>query len=289
MRAILRKLPLPIKHRIKRFIYRIAPQSNPTLSKEPDVYVISYPKCGRTWLRMMMGKTFASYLGIEDSTSLQMEDTIAYPSIPTIKFTHDDQPNLKKPNQLSANKTNYKKGKVIFLCRDIRDAIVSYYFELIKRNTVNPHYPHYEGNLSSFLHHDQGSVDTMIRYYNIWAENRHIPKGFLLVRYEDMHSQPEQELRRILDFIGLTHISDQIIQEAIIYASFNNMRKMEETAALDSFRLRPGDKNDPESFKTRRGKVNGFIDYLNPEDITYLNHKINSELTEYYGYHRAIE
>jgi hypothetical protein len=191
---------------------------------------------------------------------------------------------LKTPAELSASKSEYKGKKVIFLVRDVRDVAVSYYFELTRRHNVNQHYPSYEGDLSSFLHHDQGSVDTIIHYYNLWEKNRNIPTAFLLIRYEDMVENANQELRKVLDFLGLPEVQAETIHQAVEFACFDNMHKLEESGELDSFRLQPGDKQDPESYKTRRGKVQGFVDYLSEEDIEYLNQKIKLQLSDYYGY-----
>ncbi len=284
MKAIKRRIPLPIKHKIKSLIYQLLPGTNRPPTLQADVYVISYPKCGRTWLRMMLGKVISTHLGMEEATALQLGDLISHPAIPTLKFTHDDQANLKTSAELNLTKNEYKHKKVIFLVRDVRDVVVSYYFELTKRHTVNPHYTPYEGDLSSFLRYERGSLDTIIHYYNIWAENRNLPQGFLLVRYEDLHAAPQAELRRVLDFIGLPQVADQVIADAVAYASFDNMRKLEASQALDTFRLRPGNENDPESFKTRRGKVKGFVDYLTADDIAYIDERVASELAPFFGY-----
>jgi hypothetical protein len=289
IRAILRKLPLSTKHKIKRVMLRIPLTTRwlqgANVTRSPDVYILSYPKCGRTWLRLMLGKALALHFSLDNINPLQIDAMASTNArIPTIKFTHDNQPNLKTPAELSASKAEYKGKKVIFLVRDVRDVAVSYYFELTRRQTVNPHYPSYQGDISSFLHHDQGSVNTIIRYYNLWAENRHIPAAFLLIRYEDMAEDAEQELRKVLDFMGLPEIQNETIHQAVEFARFDNMRKLEESDELDSFRMQPGDKKDPESYKTRRGKVQGFIDYLSKEDIESLNQKIKSQLSDYYGY-----
>jgi len=251
----------------------------------PDVYVLSYPKCGRTWLRLMMGKALALHFGLDNINPLQTDEMAKTNArIPLLKFTHDDQPNLKTPAELKTNKTEYRGKKVIFLVRDIRDVVVSYYFELTKRQTVNPHYPPYQGDLSSFLRYTQGSLDTIIRYFNLWAENRTIPADFLLLRYEDITANAEHELRKVFDFLGLSEIKADTIRQAVEFARFDNMRKLEESGELASFRLQPGNKQDPESYKTRRGIVEGFRDYLSEEDIHYLDDKIKAELSAYFGY-----
>jgi hypothetical protein len=49
-------------------------------------------------------------------------------------------------------------------------------------------------------------------------------------------------------------------------------------------RLRPGSLDDEESFKTRRGKVGGFADYLSPEDVAFVEEKVRGELDPLFGY-----
>jgi hypothetical protein len=126
-------------------------------------------------------------------------------------------------------------------------------------------------------------VDTFIHFYNIWAMNRNIPESFMLIRYEDLHKNPACELRRVLDFLGLPDISDKIVREAVEYTRFERMQKLERQEAIKSPALTPGDKNDTESYKVRKGKVGGFTDYLDQSDSDYLNQKMK-ELSSYYGY-----
>lgn len=279
------QLPLPMRHKIKKMIYRLPFSSGKGSQRGADVYVVSYPKCGRTWLRLMIGQVFALYVNEAEANPLQPDEIARnHPGLPLIQFTHDDYPHLKTSAELSKTKQNYKGKKVIFLARDPRDVVVSYYFEVTRRASLNPNYPIIRLDLSAFLRYSVGSIDTIIHYYNIWAENRHLPGGFLLLRYEDLQAETERELRRVLDFIGLVNLPQELIHQAVKYTRFENMRRLEESGALDSFRLRPGDRYDPESFKTRRGKVGGFVDYLSQDDIAYLNHKIKTQLSPLFGY-----
>jgi hypothetical protein len=72
---------------------------------------------------------------------------------------------------------------------------------------------------------------------------------------------------------------------AIAYGQFDNMRTLETNQTFrNSGRLKPKDQDDPQSFKTRSGKVGGFVDYLNEADTVYLTEKMHTELSSYYGY-----
>ena len=212
------------------------------------------------------------------------------PDIPKIKLIHDDRPMLKSPDELEESKVRYKDKDVIFLVRDPRDVIVSSYFEMKKRGSMFGENPYetrkaeFEGDLSGFIKRRNGGFDTILKYYNIWADNRYIPKNFLLVRYEDIKSNPHQELRKIMGFLGLNAIQDAAISEAVSFASFENMQRMEAEGEFSTGILRPGNQTDKDSFKTRKGKVRGYVDYLNQDQIEFLNQKMGDQLSDYFEY-----
>jgi hypothetical protein len=106
----------------------------------------------------------------------------------------------------------------------------------------------------------------------------------MLVRYEDLHADAPHELRRILDFLGLPGVSDGVLADAARYAAFERMHEMERHQTLGSFRLRPADPLDEESYKTRRGRVGGFVDYLAPAEIATMSRRMEEELDQSYGY-----
>jgi hypothetical protein len=197
---------------------------------------------------------------------------------------------LKTADELEESKALYRDKKVLFLVRDPRDVIVSSYFEMKKRGLMFGDNPYenrkavFEGSLTEFIRRDVGGFDTLLRYFNIWEANRHQVKGFLLVRYEDIQSNPHKELRRALDFFGLGEINKEIIDDAVRYASFENMRKMESEERFNTGILKPADRGDVNSYKTREGKVGGYFTYLDPEEITILNQRIRDDLSDYFGY-----
>ena len=264
-----------------------------------DAFLLSYPKCGRTWLTVQIGRALQQHFHVGVPNILKLS-TMADrdKAVPYIRITHDDQPHRKRPDELTASKKKYAGKKVIFMVRDPRDVLVSYYFHKSKREPERKfwffekkrretHSP-FRGTLSEFLDVDIGGFDTILRYYNIWAECRKDPGALLVVRYEDMQADPCRELRRVLDFLGLDAITDDEIAEAVEFASFQNMRMLESGEQAQSYKLKPGDKNDGDSYKVRRGKVKGYVDYLQPEEIETLNRKMASTLTDFYGYEPCL-
>jgi hypothetical protein len=260
--------------------------------KITDVYLISYPKCGRTWLRLMIGRAVARHFGLPENDDILLINwkRKPHPEVPKITVVHEDRPMLKTPDELQTSKDKYHTKEVIFLVRDPRDVIVSSYFEMKKRGRIfgdNPYEARqavFEGTLAEFIDRRVGGFDTVIKYYNIWADQRDILKGFLLIRYEDMKTDPQRELCRVLDFLGLGMIADETIAEAVEFASFDNMRKMEAQGTFRSGILKPADVTDQESFKTRKGKIGGFSDYLSEQEIQALNQRMRTELSDIFGY-----
>lgn len=290
LRAIYTRLPAGLRQRLRA----LAPGDfrRWLAHARTDAYLISYPKCGRTWLRLMMGRAVAQHYHLGDSEEVLFWRTNRrfHPHLPRLTVVHDDRPMLKTPAELQTDKRRFKDKKVIFLARDPRDVIVSHYFEMTSRGKLfgeNPYEKHpmfFEGSLPEFIHAERGGYATLLAYYNLWAANRHVPAGFLLVRYEDLRRDPATELRRVMDFLGLTTVNEHDIAEAVAFASFENMRKMEADGRFNSAMLRPGDQKNQESFKTRKGKVRGFVDYLEPAEIDWLNQKTLELLDPYFGY-----
>lgn len=247
--------------------------------RRADVLLISYPKCGRTWLTMMLARALAQHAGVEDVDYLGSDlpaETAA--GVPRIRISHDDNPHWKTARRLVRSKRRYRAKKIILLVRDPRDVVVSMYFERSRRERA------YSGTLHEFLHEAKGSLDTIIDYYNIWARERTQPQGFCLVRYEDLKADTLEQLKRILRFAGVEDIKDSHLQDAVQFASFENMRAMEVNDALKSGRLRARDPSDAESFKTRKGRVGGYAEYLGAEEIAWMERKIREQLDPFFGY-----
>jgi hypothetical protein len=227
---------------------------------------------------MLLSRALASHAGVDAVDYLATDLLDGREGIPHIRISHDDNPHWKTPRRLSRSKRRYSRKRVVLLVRDPRDVVVSMYFERSRRERA------YSGTLHEFLHEPRGSLDTILAYYNIWARERARPAGLCLVRYEDLKADTAGELKRILRFAGLGEIADAHVEEAVRFASFESMRAMEAGDVLKSGRLRARDPRDAESFKTRKGKVGGYVDYLRPEEIARMERKIRETLDPCYGY-----
>lgn len=262
--------------RLKKFLFK-TPMT---------IHVVSYPKSGRTWLTVMVGEYIKRKHNIAISDLMKIHEySKDLKGIPNIKFSHDDRPIWKTPEQLERNKARYKRHKVLLLVRDPKDVIVSAYFERTKRLQKRRHdIPVFEGTMSEYARQEVGGINTIIEFYNLWLLNKDVPKDFTVVRYEDMSKDTVNVLVKVLSFIGFKNIDLDIINQIVEFAKFENMQKLEKQNYFESVFLKPGDVNDGESFKVRKGKIGGYTEYLSPEDISYLDNRISSTLDPSFNY-----
>jgi hypothetical protein len=81
--------------------------------------------------------------------------------------------------------------------------------------------------------------------------------------------------------------TDAELEDAVTFASVDNMRRMElENAkkATAHRSLKPADANDPSSFKVRRAKVGGWRDYVTEEQSDAIDRMVKEKLNPVFGY-----
>lgn len=60
-----------------------------------------------------------------------------------------------------------------------------------------------------------------------------------------------------------------LVQAAVEYSSFENLKKLERNRIKES-----GKTDDPEAYKARKGKVGNYGQYLDESDIAYIDEGI---------------
>ena len=155
-----------------RFVERWSPYRW-YLNQRADAFLLWFPKTGGTWARMQLHTAFTKHFGIVGAPPLELEPLADLdPRVPRIRPFHDDAPHWRRPEQLRTHKRRYAGRRVLLLVRDPRDVVVSLHLQVTRRWKVDP-----TMTLDEFIWHPRGSFRTMIRYYNIWAQNRHVPQS----------------------------------------------------------------------------------------------------------------
>lgn len=255
---------------IKIFKSFVARLKDAYRSRYTDAYIISFPNSGRTWLRVLIGKALCEKFGFSDDIIIDTYKVTSKAGILRTQFIHDSSSIIEDCNyyELPTDKSGYARKKIIFLVRDIKDVLVSHYFQATKRAGS------FNGSISDFIRHDKYGAMKIITFYNIWYDNMSKPRGFLLVRYEDMHENPQEVAASVLSFLGLGNVEEEIIRKSVEFASFKNLKNMEKEDYFRSAKIRPADTQDNESYKVRKGVIGGYTSYLSKADIEYIDELI---------------
>ncbi len=266
-----------------------------------DLVVVSHGKSGRTWLRVMLSGFYARLYGLRGNPLLGFDNLHrADARIPKVFFTHDNY--LKDYTGNRTSKRDFYGKKVILLVRQPQDVTVSEYFNWKHRMKPGKMYlndfpPHGEDvSIFEFAMRPCG-IDRVVGFMNLWAQELSNLDHVLMVRYEDMRQDPAREFARIVQFAvapeGLEGIDAGAVEDAVAWAvehaSLENMRRMEqhESRWWGGGRLKPGDPDNPQSYKVRRARVGGYRDYFEPEQVAAIDAKIETELSPHFGYRLA--
>ena len=259
--------------------------------QQADWVLMSWGKSGRTWLRVMLSRAYQLKGGLEATELLDFDNLKRLDSgLPAVFFTHDNY--LRDYTGNWDSKSHFEGKRIVLLVRDPRDVAVSQYFQWQFRMRPNKKfindYPSHGADITTweFVQNPRVGVPRIVDFFNTWA--RAIPEheNVLVVRYEDMRAKPGQVLSQILEFTG-TSISAEHLRDAVDFADYDNMKKMEQNKFFrgSGARVKPGDENNPQSFKVRKAKVGGFKDYFSDDQCGELEEMIEG-LDPMYGYGR---
>lgn len=214
----------------------------------PSRCVISHPKSGRTWLRVML-----------DGLGIEADYTHAGPAKKGYLHYSELSTKLKHPYE-----------RILILTRDPRDAAVSGFHQMTKRSEESHRFT---GTIGEFLRDPNVGLPKAAHFCLLWAGFAANRKDAMVVSYEDLQADTAGTLLRIAGFFGASP-SREKVEEVVTQNSFSQMQERErvgEFAKSYGRRLLPRDPGDPSTFKVRRGRVGGYRDELPPEDIAYCD------------------
>lgn len=240
---------------------------------EREFFLVSFPKAGNTWLRVMI-----AYL-ISDL------EEIAFHNIGSI-IPDTDQPEqldvvsdrssdfFRLPIQILKSHDYYspfyRGKKVIYVTRAGVDCITSYYHFANARSEV-PH-PH-----EAFVEGDTAKIKSWPKHMLGWHDAPVESK--LVVRYENLKSDSATELRRVADFLGFA-VSDERIADAVAKSDFKRMKELEEKYGYYKDNRTGEGKKSP---FVRKGKVGAKSDVFTDVQIGRFK-ELSRKAAMIYGY-----
>jgi hypothetical protein len=228
--------------------------------RKDDIFLVSYPKSGNTWLRFIL----ANLTSNEEITFRNIDEVV--PDIYT---------SAKKVNALSSPrfiKVHYdwleKFPKSIYIVRDYRDVLVSYYHYHLGTGEFNGNFSEYIRKVNEL--HPFGSWKDHTG--KALAFRKTNPEKILFLRYEDLLRHPEKEIEKIISFAGIQ--PKRSVKEIISLTDFTALQNTEKKSGSEFM-----DRSGKNFF--REGRSGSWKDNFSKEDLDFVmmsNGKILKEL-----------
>lgn len=215
MKTVLTQLRRTVQQQWRAVRQRLYLQNEfvPRLIRPTDIFLVSFPKSGNTWMRFWL----ANLLRPE-----QLE--ITFRTVNALVPPVIALPNLKNPlpdprfiKSHAPFQSQYPR--VIYILRDGRDAMLSYYYYQRAKLPLGT-------TIADFL----AQTPWPCRWADHVASwlNAELPADrFLLLRYEELQKEPAIQLQRLIQFADLT-VSPTRLQQALERSSFQAMRQNEQ-------------------------------------------------------------
>ena len=224
-----------------------------------DIFIVGYPKSGNTWFQNLVSGV------VYGTNPLYTPDSLVRELVPDVHkkrfYRRFMSPTFFKSHALP--QPDYRR--VIYLLRDGRDAMVSYY-----------HYLNgWRGNEVDFMAmvtNGEGLISKWHDHVEAWLINPYDAE-MLVIKYEDMKIDTVQELQRFCRFAGVEReLSwlEQVAESAV----FDKMQNKEKAG---SYFEKSADAEDVLFF--RRGIVGSYKDEMPPEVLTAFMHDSQETLS----------
>ncbi|XP_068601634.1 cytosolic sulfotransferase 3-like [Brachionichthys hirsutus] len=181
-------------------------------ARPDDILIATYPKAGTTWVSYILDLLFFG------QTSTDRQTSMIYDRVPFLEFTDSvvyvgvdladklpTSPRLIKthlPVQLVPKVFWEKNCKIVYVARNAKDSMVSYYhFE--QMNIVQPEPGDWNSYIRRFM---EGTVGYGSWYDHVtgWWKKKQTYSNLHYMFYEDMIEDTAREIDKLCSFVGLS-------------------------------------------------------------------------------------
>ena len=272
-------------------------RSYETRARRADVIIIVHPKSGGTWLRVMLSRIYQTKYGLPPHLLVKSDELCRYGSgLPRFLVTNGHYAYEGAVKHLFEEENAglaFQHKRIVLLVRHPCDIAVSWYLQFKKRMsaykrelilaTLDHHIQRDRISIHDFVLQSELGLSAIVSYLNEWTKLVSRLPHQLVVRYEDLRSQPDETLRGIVSFLG-EDVADAVVDEAVQFGSFDNLKGLEMANFFKKGGLAPRDLSDPDTYKVRRGKVRGYRDYFSPDDVALMDAMVEMQLDPALGY-----
>ena len=252
-------------------------------AQRANFLIIGHPKSGNTWLKVMISRLYQLRYDLPESKLINTDEFARkIPEIPRLAATnayYSYEGEVGKLLAAGAADNPVRHKPVLFLARNPIDIAVSWFHqftkrqsrakqELINHSIANP-IDRRTVQMWEFVRHSDIGLPSLIEYQNTWARNVQALEQGMLVRYEDLRAEPVPTLQKVMQLMG-EQFSDAEICAAVEWGSFENLQKLETSGTFSQGGMKLVNREDPSTFKVRRGKVGGYREDFEAHQVAEL-------------------
>uniref|UniRef100_A0A131XEK4 Putative sulfotransferase n=1 Tax=Hyalomma excavatum TaxID=257692 RepID=A0A131XEK4_9ACAR len=259
-------------------VIRSLPRVQALKARPDDIYVVSFPKTGTTWVQEIV-YLIVTGLDFRSAAARNMEQRFPfleyfYPGVSTIENSPDTRMiKTHLPYSLLPESIHTENPKIIYIMRNPKDVCVSlYHFTRLIKETG------YEGSFKDFFESflkGHVSYGPIWKHYLEWWEHRNDP-NVLVITYEDLHKDACSVIQRIAIFLGRPLRDDEVTAIAE-HCHFSHMAH--NPAANYEHWRKLGFVNLQEGGFMRKGIVGDWKNYFTPD----MNAQMDAWLEEKFG------
>lgn len=247
-------MPFSSLNRLSRLSLRYV--TGITSLRHDDAWVTSFPKAGNTWVRFLL----CNLLSLSELDGRTVDFPFLDTTMPALGYSdlrhpwpYQSIPRFIKTHQKYRAGLFSRPGRAVYVLRDPRDAMVSY-FHFLRSSTVRP----YDGEFKDFIRHDVFGLRAYIKHYLSWQSH-----STIVVRYDHLQQDAVAALRRILAACAIS-AREELIHLAVERSDFRQVRAVQQKSGL----------TEPDSFRpgyvfARSGKTGQWPEYFTRADEAY--------------------
>ncbi|CAH8343972.1 unnamed protein product [Eruca vesicaria subsp. sativa] len=247
--------------------------------QDSDIIIASFPKSGATWLKALTVSLFerskhypSSYV---DHPLLSNNPHALVQSLEANLYLNSQTPdlttNLSSPRMFSTHmpflslQETIKDSpcKIVYLCRDVKDALVSRWFfrcsylgKEVDRHVLESMFESFCSGVSFY-----GPFwDHVLSY---WRGGLEEPSRVLFMRYEEMKEDPCGQLKRLAEFLGCPFTKEE--EESGSVDKILELCSLRSLSDLEINKTGKTSNGVDYKFFFRKGEVGDYNNYFTPE------------------------